>query len=446
MKSEFATAKLRLRSIAWVLCLGCAASALAPAAAGNTPNRSVLVRDITSVEGVRDNMLVGYGLVVGLNRTGDSQQTYFTVQTLANAMQRMGVLIAPGTVEVKNVAAVFITASLPPFARPGARLDITVSSAGDAKSLEGGVLLMSALHGPDGQVYAEAQGALVVGGYSVGTGTNGKQENTPTVGIVPNGGIVERDTAVDLHDFKVVSLLLRNPDFTTARQIADAINVEFHKPVANALDSTRVDVSVADAGEASVPVLISRVQNLSLTVHTPARIVVNERTGTIVLGGDVKLTPVSVIHGNLSIQVVTSYAVAPIPGAPVWNGPGYRGGDRQLSASPTGGPGPAGQVQGGQAPTGQGQGGQNGGQNPQNPPGQAPGAENVLPGQPAALVPETTLSADDGPAQTMRLDDGANVEELVNGLHAIGTTARDVVAILQAIKAEGGLQAELEVQ
>jgi flagellar P-ring protein precursor FlgI len=367
-----------------------AACISAPAARADNLNRRVLVRDITSVEGVRDNMLVGYGLVVGLNRTGDSQQTYFTVQTLANAMQRMGVLISPGTVEVKNVAAVFITASLPPFARPGARLDVTVSSVGDAKSLEGGVLLMSAMHGPDGRVYAEAQGPLIVGGYSAGNGMNGKQVNSPTVGTVPNGGIVERDTAVDLHDFKMVSLLLRNPDFTTARQIADAINQDFHRSVASALDSTRIDINVVDAGEASVPVLISRVQNLPLTVHTPAKIVVNERTGTIVLGGDVKLTPVSVIHGNLSIQVVTSYSVTAVP-----NGTTNRFGDQNL--------------------------------------------------QPA-VVPQTTLTANDSPAQTMRLDDGANVEQLVNGLHAIGTTARDVIAILEAIKAEGGLQAELEVQ
>ena len=243
-------------------------------------------------------MLVGYGLVVGLNRTGDTQQTYFTVQTLANAMQKMGVLITPGTVEVKNVAAVFITASLPPFARPGAKLDVTVSSVGDAKSLVGGVLLMSALHGPDGQVYAEAQGPLVMGGYMAGSAINGKEVNSTTVGLVPNGGIVERDTAVDLHAFKLVSLLLRNPDFTTAKRIADAVNENFHKAIASALDSTRVDVNVADAGESSVPVLISRVQNLSLEVQTPAKIVINERTGTIVLGGDVKLTPVSVIHGS----------------------------------------------------------------------------------------------------------------------------------------------------
>jgi flagellar P-ring protein precursor FlgI len=424
MKHEGTTLKLWLRSMAWALMATIAVCALSPLAVADNPNRRVLVRDITSVEGVRDNMLVGYGLVVGLNRTGDSQQTFFTVQTLANAMQRMGVLISPGTVEVKNVAAVFITASLPPFARPGAKLDVTVSSAGDAKSLEGGVLLMSALHGPDGQVYAEAQGALVVGGYSAGSSTNGKQVNSPTVGIVSNGAIVERDTAVDLHDFKTVSLLLRNPDFTTARQIADVVNQEFHKPVAAAVDSSRVDVSVADAGEASVPVLISRVQSLVLSVHTPARIVVNERTGTIVLGGDVKLTPVSVIHGNLSIQVVTSYEVASLPvGEEIPLGSASdrgRGAQRDGSSSAAGGPG------------GTNRGSQNGG--------------GTLAGQASALVPETTLTASDSPAQTMRLDEGANVEELVNGLHAIGTTARDVVAILQAIKAEGGLQADLEVQ
>jgi len=177
-----------------------------PCSAGTTaPDRRVLIRDITSVEGVRDNMLVGYGLVVGLNRTGDSQQTYFTVQTLANAMQKMGVLISPSSVEVKNVASVFITASLPPFSRPGGRIDVTVSSVGDAKSLVGGVLLMSALHGPDGQIYAEAQGPLVMGGYTAGSGTNGKEVNSTTVGAIPNGGIVERDTSVDLHDFKIVS-------------------------------------------------------------------------------------------------------------------------------------------------------------------------------------------------------------------------------------------------
>jgi flagellar P-ring protein precursor FlgI len=390
----------------------------------DNPNRRVLIRDITSVEGVRDNMLVGYGLVVGLNRTGDSQQTYFTVQTLANAMQKMGVLISPSQVEVKNVASVFITASLPPFARPGAKLDVTVSSVGDAKSLVGGVLLMSALHGPDGQIYAEAQGPLIMGGYSAGNGANGKEVNSTTVGSIPNGGIVERDVSVDLHDFKTVSLLLRNPDFTTAKEIADAVNQDFHKLVASALDNSRVDVNVADAGAVSVPLLISRVQNLVLRIDTPAKIVINERTGTIVLGGDVKLTPVSVIHGNLSIEVVTSYTVAPIPGAGGFNehtrpaGPGGQPSDNSggLSPSPNSGDGGRGTDR------------------------------TVNPNPSEALVPQTSVNVTDAPAQTMRLDEGANVDELVNGLHAIGATSRDVVAILQAIKAQGGLQADLEVQ
>jgi flagellar P-ring protein precursor FlgI len=362
-------------------------SLLTSLSAAAEPNRQVLVRDITNIEGVRDNLLVGYGLVTGLRGTGDTQQTIFTVQTLANAMQKMGVLIPPSTVVVKNVAAVFITASLPPFARPGAKLDVTVSSVGDAHSLEGGVLLMSALHGPDGQIYAEAQGALLMGGYVAGSGANRKEVNASNVGTIPDGAIIERDTAVDLKGFKTVSLLLRNPDFATATTIADTVNREFRKPVAVAVDSRRIDISVADSSAQSVPLLITRVQNLMLDVQTPAKIIVNERTGTIVLGGSVKLSPVSIIHGNLSIQVATSYQV----------------------------------VQSGVAPK------------QQTPPT-------------STLVPQTKLNVNEGPAQTIRLDEGANVEELVNGLHAIGTTARDVVAILQAIKAEGGLQAELEVQ
>jgi flagellar P-ring protein precursor FlgI len=363
------------------------------ALAGESNNRQVLVRDITSIEGIRENMLVGYGLVVGLRGTGDRQQTIFTVQTLANAMQKMGVLISPSTVVVKNVAAVFITASLPPFSRPGSKLDVTVSSIGDAQSLDGGVLLMSALHGPDGQVYAEAQGPLLLGGYSSGTGANRKEVNASNVGLIPQGAIVERDTAVDLSGFKTVSLLLRNPDFTTATEIADAVNQEFSKTVASALDSDRVDINVADASTRSVSTLIARVQNIVLRVHSPAKIIINERTGTIVLGGDVKLSPVSVIHGSLSIQVVTSYDVVGV------EQPGLA--DRNRRGAP--------------------------------------------PVQPV-VVPQTNLNANDVPVQSMRLDEGANVDELVNGLHAIGTSAHDVVAILQAIRAEGGMQAELEVQ
>jgi flagellar P-ring protein FlgI len=396
----------------------------APAHAKPTDtNREAMVRDITTVQGVRDNPLVGYGLVVGLHGTGDTQQTIFTVQTLANAMQKMGVMINPATVVVKNVAAVFVTASLPPFARPGAKLDVTVGSIGDARSLDGGVLLMSALHGPDGQVYAEAQGPLVLGGYSAGNGANRKEVNAANTATIPNGAMIERDTAVDLTGFKTVSLLLNNPDFTTATDIARAVNSEFGRPIATALDSRRIDINVADSSASSVPTLIARVQGLSLQVHSPAKIVVNERTGTIVMGGSVKLSPVSVIHGSLSIQVVTTYTAAQpglLPLLPQGNFSDGRGGPGlQQGAQP-----------GSQLNS------QLGAQNSLQP--------GILP--PPVLVPQTEVNVNDGPAQTMKLDEGANVDELVSGLHAIGTTARDVVAILQAIKAEGGMQAELEVQ
>ena len=403
MRLRFTVAKAAARTTSIVLSLCIAATANANPADNN---REAMVRDITTVQGVRDNPLVGYGLVVGLHGTGDTQQTIFTVQTLANAMQKMGVLINPTTVVVKNVAAVFVTASLPPFARPGAKLDVTVGSVGDARSLEGGVLLMSALHGPDGQVYAEAQGPLVLGGYSAGSGANRKEVNAANTATIPNGAMIERDTAVDLSGFKTVSLLLNNPDFTTATDIARAVNSEFGRPIATALDSRRVDIDVADSASASVPTLIARVQGLSLKVHSPAKIVVNERTGTIVMGGNVKLSPVSVIHGSLSIQVVTTYTAAQpglLPMAPPGNIPGARN---------------------------------------------TPGGQSLQPGvlPPPVLVPQTEVNVNDGPAESMRLDEGANVDELVSGLHALGTTARDVVAILQAIKAEGGMQAELEVQ
>jgi flagellar P-ring protein precursor FlgI len=357
--------------------------AFVPFAQAADTDRPVLLRDITDIEGVRENQLVGYGLVVGLRGTGDRQQTFFTVQTLANAMKRMGVQIAPGQVVVKNVAAVFITASLPAFSRPGMKLDITVSSAGDAKSLEGGVLLMTSLRGPDGQVYAEAQGPLALGGYSEGAAGNIRAVNHPTVGRIPEGAIVERDALVDLSHFHTVSLLLRNPDFTAARDMAEAINKDFSHSVANVLDSRTVQIDVAGAGIPSVPQLISRVQGLSIRFHAPAKVIVNERTGTIVLGGSVTLSPVSVLHGSLSIEVETTYTVSqPVPFS--------KGG----TTTP---------------------------------------------------VANTVVAVKDLPAQSIRLENGANVDDLIRGLHTIGATSHDIVAILQAIKSAGGLQAELEI-
>ena len=353
-----------------------------PAVSSCSTRRQVRVRDITDVQGVRENQLIGYGLVVGLRGTGDRQQTYFTIQTLANTLQRLGVQIPPGAAVVKNVAAVFVTAELQPFSEPGVKLDITVSSIGDAKSLEGGVLLLTALHGADGKTYAEAQGPLVLGGYSEGAVGNVRSVNHPTVGRIPEGAIVEREVAIDLQRMQTVSFLLRELDFTAAQDIAREINASFHHTVAEAIDSRRVSIDVRSTGLTSVPELISRVQNLSIAVQPPARVVLNERTGTVVLGGDVLLSPVSVLQGSLTIQVDS----VPLVSQP------------------------------------------------------AP-----LSGGSTVTVPTAQLGVQDKPAQSIRLENGASVEDLMKGLHAIGATAHDIVAILQAIKAAGGMQADLEV-
>jgi len=368
----------RFLKFALLICL----AGMAHVACAVTGSQTVLVRDITTIAGVRDNPLVGYSLVVGLNGTGDRQQTLFTTQTLANVMQRMGVQIPASAVIVKNVAAVFVTASLPPFARPGMALDVTVSSIGDAKSLEGGVLLLAPLRGPDGQVYAEAQGPLTLGGYSAGGSANSKQLNHPTVGRIPNGGTVERDTAVDLNRLSTVSFVLRNADFTSAREIANVINHQFGKTISTVIDSRQINVNISSSGTA-VPDLISQIQNLSISVHPPAKVVVNERTGTIVMGGDVKLSAVSVLHGGLTVEVTTKFAVS-------------------------------------------------------QPEPFSKGAQTVV-------VPDQDVQAKETTAKTIKLEEGASVEDLINGLQTMGATARDIVGILQAIKAAGGLQADLEV-
>jgi len=319
---------------------------------------------------------------VGLKNSGDKQQTLFTNQTLSNILQRMGVQTSPIALIVKNVAAVFVTAVLPPFARPGTRLDVTVASAGDARSLEGGLLLLTPLYGPDGQVYATAQGSLILGGYSEGSGGNSKQVNHPTAGRVPGGGLVERDSSLDLRNLEKVSLLLNDPNFQTAEEVASVVDREFAKPIAFVVDSRRVDIRVADPESKDIPALLARVEGLNVEVHHRARVVVNERTGTIVMGKDVHLGAVSILHGNLTIAVAT-----------------------QLSVS----------------------------------------QPNPLSQGKTEVVAEKSVKVDETPARRIELNEGATVEQLVNGLQKIGATSRDVIAILQAIKAAGALEADLEV-
>jgi flagellar P-ring protein FlgI len=342
----------------------------------------VLIRDVATVEGVRDNSLIGYGLVVGLKGTGDRQQTFFTVQTLASILARMGVQIPSASVRVNNVAAVFVTASLPPFSRAGMHLDIAVSSSGDARSLEGGLLLLTPMYAADGQVYAAAQGPLVVGGYSAGSATNSKQVNHPTVGRIPGGALIERDSALDLTKLQPLSLLLNDASFTSAEEVASVINKEFAAPVATVVDSRQVDIRPPVDVPTPVPALLARIENLEVQIRRRAKVVVNERTGTVVMGKDVRLGAVSILHGNFSIAVSTEYLVSqPNP----------------LSSGKT------------------------------------------------EVVPETKVSVTDAPARSVELSEGASVEQLVIRLQAIGATARDVVSILQAIKAAGALEAELEV-
>jgi flagellar P-ring protein FlgI len=349
---------------------------------GEDEVRKALIRDITSIEGIRENPVIGYGIVVGLRNTGDKQQTIFTTQMLGNILQHMGVQFPSGNVIVKNVAAVFVTANLPPFASPGTSLDVTVSSAGDARSLDGGLLLLTPLYGADGQVYAAAQGPLILGGYSEGSAANSKQVNHPTVGRIPGGGRVERDSSLDLRKLERVSLMLNEPNFSTAEEVAGAIDREFGKEIASVIDSRRVDIDAVASGVTSLPALMARAENLTVEVHHRARVVVNERTGTVVMGRDVRLGAVSILHGNLAIEVATQLLVS----------------------QPN--------------PFSQGK---------------------------TEVVPETTVKAEEAPARRIELGEGASVEQLVTGLQKIGATAHDVIAILQAIKAAGALEADLEV-
>src|SRR5579875_1736337 len=251
------------------------------------PRRLARIKDVASIEGIRDNQLVGYGIVVGLNGTGDSQQTTFPAQTLAATLLRMGVSVPATSIRVQNLAAVFVEATLPPFAQPGTKIDVTVSSAGDARSLEGGLLLMTPLYGADGKIYAQAQGPLVVGGYSVNTNGNVKQVNEPNTARVPFGGMVERGVPLNIEGQSHFSFLLNDADFRSAEAMAQAINHQLGREAAHALDSRRVDLAVKPGED--VPELLAEVESIEVPVFPRAKVVVNERTGTVVIGGTVVL-------------------------------------------------------------------------------------------------------------------------------------------------------------
>jgi flagellar P-ring protein FlgI len=340
------------------------------------------IKDVADFEGVRDNQIFGYGLVVGLNGTGDRSQTFFSTQTLANMLLRSGITVNSDKVRVKNIAAVMVTAVLPPFMRQGSHVDVTVSSIGDAQSLQGGVLIFTPLQAANNQIYATAQGGIVLGGYSAGGSQNRVQSNHPTVGRIPNGGMVEKEVTVDFNGRAHLNLVLHQSDFTTAARAVRAINGTSGDGVASAVDGRTIAIKVPASYSNRIIEFMSVVENASMDLDVPARVVINEKTGTVVLGKDVKIAEVSIIHGSLSLQVGTIFSVSQ------------------------------------PEPFSQGK---------------------------TTTVPDVNISVKEDKGHTLTLREGASVEEVVRALNAIGAGPRDVIAILQAIKAQGALQAELEI-
>lgn len=342
------------------------------------------LKELVSLEGVRDNQLIGYGLVVGLNGTGDRFQTVFSAQSLANLLQQMGVSVPPTALRVYNTAGVMVTATLPPFAQTGVRIDVTAAAIGDATNLQGGLLLLTALKGVDGQVYAVAQGSVVTGGFVAGRKGNGQTVNHPTVGRVPEGATIER-AAPSLTPSGHLKLQLRQPDFTTALRVSEVVNKNFGMPgvpVAQPENSALVAVNVPTEYSSRVIEFVAGLERLEVDVDRPARVVINERTGTVILGKEVRVSGVAVMHGNLTIEIQTTFDVSQ------------------------------------PAPLSQGQ---------------------------TQVVPQVGVEASAEKARNLVLKDGATVEQLVRALSSIGSTPRDIIAILQSLRAAGALEAAIEV-
>jgi flagellar P-ring protein precursor FlgI len=342
------------------------------------------LKELVSLEGARDNQLLGYGLVVGLAGTGDRRQTIFSAQSLANLLERMGVSVSPSAIQVRNTAAVMITATLPPFALPGARIDATVAAVGDATNLQGGLLVLTGLKGADGQIYAVVQGPVVTGGFVAGQAGNKQTVNHPTVGRVPEGALVERKAPSEVSGLQL-RLQLRQADFTTAARIATVVNQRFGETgskIAQAENAGLVTVNVPPALASQTVEFIAELEKLTVDADRVARIVVNERTGTIVMGKETRISPVAIMHGNLTIEVQTSYAVSqPAP----------------LSQGST------------------------------------------------EVVPEVGIGVKEEKSRNLVLKEGTTVEELVRALSSIGSTPRDIIAILQNLRSAGALEAELVV-
>jgi flagellar P-ring protein precursor FlgI len=355
-----------------------------------TAHSAVRIKDLARFDGVRDNVAVGYGLVVGLAGTGDSQRSAATLQSVSNMLREFGLNVPPTNVASRNVAAVLVTTNLPGFLRTGDRLDVNVSSVGDASSLAGGTLLVTPLLGVNRQTYATAQGALSVGGYKFEQDGTSRQKNHPTAGMIPEGAIAERTFApVLLGEGGSLDLILNDPDFITATRVATAINAVVSGVAASAIDAGRIRLHPASTGDADIVALIARVEGLGVDPDEKARVVVNERTGTIVSGGNVSLSAVTITQGDIRVAITRRYMVSQPDGTAYF---GVNQSGRTV------------------------------------------------------VRPESTVDVDEQELQAVKLEQGATIAELVTALRAIRVSTRDVIAILQGIKRAGALHAELIIQ
>ena len=358
------------------------ATALGPAAPGPALAQS-RIKDIAEFESVRHNMLIGYGLVVGLNGTGDKlENSIFTRESLIGMLERLGVNARSEALKTKNVAAVMVTATLPAFTRQGNRIDVNVSTMGDATSLLGGTLLVTPLLGADAEVYAVAQGPLAVAGFSAGGAAQTVVKGVPTTGRIANGAIVEKELAFDLTQFRSLRLTLRNPDFTTARRVAQLINGFIGQPIAKSLDNGTIQIAVPQNYPGDTVALITDVEQLPVATDQVAKVVIDETTGVIVMGENVRISTVAIAQGNLTIRITETPQVS--QPEPFSN-------------------------------TGR-----------------------------TVVVPRTDIQVDENSDRKLTVLPGSvTLQELVNGLNAMGIGPRDLISILQAIKAAGAMQAEI---
>jgi flagellar P-ring protein precursor FlgI len=349
-----------------------------------TESGAARVKDIAGVKGARPNQLSGYGLVVGLNSSGDDKKTEFTFQSLANMMKRMGIEIDKQKIKLDNVAGVMVTATLPPFAKVGTRIDVVVSSMGNATDLQGGTLLLTPLTAPDGNVYAVAQGPISTGGFTAGGDAGGGvQKNHPTVAYIPGGAIVEKNVQLNLLEDQAISLNLNNPDFTSCLRLTRVINQGLGGELAQPVDGGTVKIKVPQPFQNSLVEFISLVENMQIAPDNIAKVVLNERTGTIIMGENVRISTVAVSHGNLSIIVKENKDVSqPLPFS-----------ERGRTV----------------------------------------------------VTPDTEVRVEEEDARLIMVQEGVNLREVVNGLNAIGVSPRDLISIFQVIRASGALQAELVI-